>query len=386
MRSLNTLLSLAAVITALVGANPVYNGKELLRLGKGLARRQEEEEEDFEPYAATDPLRKGVTEGSTSIPLENWNSASKACFTEGKNYAPQTTVASAFSNPFNLQGVPERFNGFKQQVFTGRLKDQDGNPSDRRYPSDFGFALQKFLTENEQGFYGAADDVGKALADQNVGNYTAIKDYFTAYVRDEYKDVVSFLSTWMGTSYKSTPTATSSAAASKTSSPDSDPAPTSSTISAPIIVLPVDPPSQPSCVPNPTDSVKDSHEDELQKAAAFFCSKHTTSPTISSGLISIADMIIAGDREKSEGFLGITIVVNEAYEYPPDLGNQDDVYDISITSVDNCTPNGGFDLATPVPNHQCADILYSAWKDCANQGRGGQITAGCLVYSIETKY
>ena len=45
-------------------------------------------------------------------------------------------------------------------------------------------------------------------------------------------------------------------------------------------------------------------------------------------------------------------------------GNEDDVYDISVISVDRCTPNGGFSLATPVANNQCADILHSAWQQC----------------------
>lgn len=97
----------------------------------------------------------------------------------------KTVVASAFSNAFNLQGIPSQFNGFKQQVFTGRLKSQPGTPSDRTYPSDFGPALKKFLSDNEQGAYGAMDDVGKALANKNVGNYSAIKDYFTAYAQGE---------------------------------------------------------------------------------------------------------------------------------------------------------------------------------------------------------
>ncbi|KAL8917004.1 MAG: hypothetical protein Q9208_008222 [Pyrenodesmia sp. 3 TL-2023] len=135
----------------------------------------------------------------------------------------KTTVASAFSNAFNLQGIPRRFNGFKLQVFKGRLRSEPGNPSDRTYPSDFGVALQKFLSDNEQDAYSVMDDVGKALADQNVGNYSAIKDYFTAYAQAEYQSAVTFLSTWVGTSYTGAPTSTrstsSSAGAITTSAP-----------------------------------------------------------------------------------------------------------------------------------------------------------------------
>ncbi|KAL8650246.1 MAG: hypothetical protein Q9210_003938 [Variospora velana] len=132
----------------------------------------------------------------------------------------QTSVASAFAQTFNLQGIPSRFNGFKQQVFTGRLKSQPGNPSDRTYPSDFGPALQKFLTDNEQDAYSAVDDIGKALADENVGNHTAIRDYFTAYAQNEYRSAVDFLSTWVGTSY------TTASATSRSTTATSDATPT----------------------------------------------------------------------------------------------------------------------------------------------------------------
>lgn len=133
--------------------------------------------------------------------------------------------------------------------------------------------------------------------------------------------------------------------------------PIAPTAPTPTVVAPVDPPSQPSCVPIPTGSVKDAHEDELQKAAVFFCD-HYASTTVPNGPINIAHTVIAGNKQAGKGS------VNIAYDYPPDLGNQDDVYDITVTSVDNCTPNGGFNLGTPVANNQCADILHTAWKNC----------------------
>lgn len=115
------------------------------------------------------------------------------------------------------------------------------------------------------------------------------------------------------------------------------------------------PPSQPSCVPAPTGAVKDSHEGELQKAAAFFCSQHADG-TVQNGPINIADTIIAGDE--TEGLVTLDVA------FPPSMGKQDDVYDITVTSVPNCTPDGEYILATPVANNQCADILHSAWKQC----------------------
>lgn len=134
-------------------------------------------------------------------------------------------------------------------------------------------------------------------------------------------------------------------------------APASPATSSPIVVAPVETPSQPSCVPTPTGHVKDSHEEELQKAAAFFCTQYADG-TVQNGPFNIVETIMAGDI--SEG----RVMVDVAYVYPPSMGNQDDIYDIFVTSVLNCTPNGGYNLATPVANNQCADILHSAWKQC----------------------
>lgn len=132
---------------------------------------------------------------------------------------------------------------------------------------------------------------------------------------------------------------------------------TTSTQPSPPDVTPVDPPSQPSCVPNPTDSVKDAHEGELKKAAKFFCDEHATNTNAKAPIKNEAT-IIAGTKVEGR------VVVDIAYDYPKRLGNQDDVYDFSLTSVDNCTPANGFNLASPVANSNCADILHDAWKNC----------------------
>lgn len=137
-----------------------------------------------------------------------------------------------------------------------------------------------------------------------------------------------------------------------------DPAESPSTNPSPAVVAPVDPPSQPSCVPNPTDSVRDSHENQLKKATEKFCHDYAAN-SIPIGPINIAHTIIANYQLK----LGRNPTRVEL-EYKPDMGKQDDVYDISVTSVDNCTPSGGFNIPTPVADNQCADILYNAWKNC----------------------
>lgn len=115
-------------------------------------------------------------------------------------------------------------------------------------------------------------------------------------------------------------------------------------------------------------AVKDSHKEELKKAAALFCSQYADS-TVQNGPINIADTIIAGD--KTEG----RETVNIAYVYSPSIGNQDDVYDIAVISVPNCTPNGGYNLAKPVANNQCADILHSAWKQCKHSSPSFALTS-----------
>ncbi|KAL9025128.1 MAG: hypothetical protein Q9196_006003, partial [Gyalolechia fulgens] len=99
----------------------------------------------------------------------------------------------------------------------------------------------------------------------------------------------------------------------------------------------------------------DAHKGEMQKAAKFFCDQYAAN-TNAQAPISITKTIMAGER-----ILGGELV-DIAFDYPPSEGNQDDVYDIKLTSVLNCTPKGGFNLATPVANHKCADILHAAWK------------------------
>ena len=113
-------------------------------------------------------------------------------------------------------------------------------------------------------------------------------------------------------------------------------------------VVPVDPPSQPSCAPAPASDVKDSHEGQLQKAATWFCHKYADS-TVQDGHVNIAHMVIPENG------------ADTAYNYKPSMGKRDVVYDITITSLPGCTPNGGFNLAKPVASAKCADLLHNAW-------------------------
>lgn len=54
-----------------------------------------------------------------------------------------------------------------------------------------------------------------------------------------------------------------------------------------------------------------------------------------------------------------------AFDYPASEGNQDDVYDITMKSVDKCTPaHGSNNLAELVPGTTWTDILYNAGQSC----------------------
>ena len=141
--------------------------------------------------------------------------------------------------------------------------------------------------------------------------------------------------------------------------PPDDPAESTSTNPSPAAVAPVDPPSQPSCFPNPTERFRDSHKNPLIKATEKFCHDYAAN-SIPIGPINIAHTIIANYQPQTGRQLA-----RVELEYKSNMGTQADVYDISITSVDNCTPPGGdFNLSTPVADNQCADILYNAWGNC----------------------
>lgn len=66
---------------------------------------------------------------------------------------------------------------------------------------------------------------------------------------------------------------------------------------------------------------------------------------------------------------------NDAFEHGQSIG--------SITSIDDCHTDE-YNLLEPLPGAKCEDLMYYAWKNCNNEGRGGSVTAGCLKYSFGT--
>ena len=121
-------------------------------------------------------------------------------------------------------------------------------------------------------------------------------------------------------------------------------------------VAPADPPAAASCVPNPSDPVKDSHEGQLEKAAKYFC-KEYASGIVQGPVVDIKQAVVSGAMPVGRGILNVARLYTGTE-------NRDDVYDISIQSVKGCKSHGGFNLDTPVANNQCSDILHSAWKQC----------------------
>lgn len=113
-------------------------------------------------------------------------------------------------------------------------------------------------------------------------------------------------------------------------------------------VNPVNPPSEPSCYPSPTSDYQDAHEENVERITFEFCrifaNSVVTDPTVS--IVKQFGMDESAQREDKNDLI-------------------DDVYDITIKSVENCKPEGeGFNLAEPVPGHSCQEILFNAWLNC----------------------
>ncbi|KAL9100974.1 MAG: hypothetical protein Q9163_003716 [Psora crenata] len=172
-----------------------------------------------------------------TVPSEAWSSVSTAIFTKTAKNVPfpaQQTIASAISNLDNLEGIPKRVNGFKQQVFTGRIKGNTNNPSDRTYPTDFGKALKKLLEDRQQDSFTVIGKIGDSLASV-AGSQPVpeVKEYFTSYARSIWTEAASFLDTWTGIPYPNTKsssvipsTSTSAPVITSTQTPDPSPTPT----------------------------------------------------------------------------------------------------------------------------------------------------------------
>lgn len=132
--------------------------------------------------------------------------------------------------------------------------------------------------------------------------------------------------------------------------------PAAPTLAPSTIVAPANPPALASCIANPSTPVKDSHQYELKKAAAFFCDQYASS-TVTTANVNIAQTVISGILLEGRQVLDIARLYTGTKK-------ETDVYDISVKSVDGCTPVGGYNLGTPVADNKCPDILHNAWLQC----------------------
>jgi len=133
-------------------------------------------------------------------------------------------------------------------------------------------------------------------------------------------------------------------------------------------IKPVESPAtaSPTCVPSPTGKVRDSHESYLQKATYYSCANNGTQTEYLESSVNLSMRIVAGTwTSGKQTFTG-------AKPYTGDTA-EDDVYDISIVSVDKCTPEAttgtfsvGYNLAQPVRDATitCNTLTYDAWKSC----------------------
>ena len=74
---------------------------------------------------------------------------------------------------------------------------------------------------------------------------------------------------------------------------------------------------------------------------------------------------------------------------------QSDIYEFRVEGVEGCElpapkkkgkKEQKLNLMKPLKHKKCKNILADAWKHCDNAGRGGSLQAGCLRYSIHTRF
>ena len=87
----------------------------------------------------------------------------------------------------------------------------------------------------------------------------------------------------------------------------------------------------------------------------------------------------------SEGPVNVTQYLDKGGSGDPfdNDAPEDDQFIGSITSIDDCHTDE-YNLLEPLPGAKCEDLMYYAWKNCYNKGRGGSVTARCLKYSFGT--
>lgn len=163
----------------------------------------------------------------------------------------------------------------------------------------------------------------------------------------------------------------------------------------------VDPPGELRCEPPPPSEYRDSHKGKVKDASGYFC-KHWANakyfdrhmdPIVKTVQVKNYPIFLMGHK-----FPG---PANDIGEWQEKNQNQDDVYEIRLEVIEDCEPDladkddhdddGAAEkkMLNPVKairHPSCKKLFTQAWKECNNLGRGGSIQAGCLRYSIRTKF
>ena len=108
-----------------------------------------------------------------------------------------TAIAKIISGPPNMQAIPAAINNFKGQVFRGVINNGKNAPSTTRYPTEFGPAVNKLLSDRKPSY----DEVMESLAVEMksaANNNDDVSSYFSSYASSVYSSATSFISQWTG--------------------------------------------------------------------------------------------------------------------------------------------------------------------------------------------
>lgn len=149
----------------------------------------------------------------------------------------------------------------------------------------------------------------------------------------------------------------------------------------------ISPPGLLHCEPSPTGEYYDSHRRRVKEASDFFCDHFANSEERDLTMAPIAREVYVKTHTIEYLNWDWPTVANDIEEWYGSNVKRADVYAFNVEVVEGCIPKGEkVNLARPVKHHKCRYILYDAWKHCNNKGRGGSLQAGCLKYSIRTKF
>ncbi|KAL8953678.1 MAG: hypothetical protein Q9222_000462 [Ikaeria aurantiellina] len=89
------------------------------------------------------------------------------------------------SGPPNMQAIPAAINNFKGQVFRGVINNGKNAPSTIRYPTEFGYAVNKLLDDRSESYNEVIGNLADAL--QAAGNdNNDISSFFASYAPAPY--------------------------------------------------------------------------------------------------------------------------------------------------------------------------------------------------------